>query len=324
MHKRLVSFVHYSDHDSMFHDDVVLIRAGSNLFIQYNRAKGYNEDTDMPDTVTITEAESIDAVSNRVAALYAGESYAFNNFDFQNNTLIIEVCSLVQFAAEYTLDYGIVSIYLDDGVQKSSCNSVYTPQPTATPDPPTIAPTAFPTAFTEPNLPTAAPVIVDTWTRTPNHSTRSPSIPMTSDHMHGEDSYGGPLKNPHTGGAIVDTDIAADESDMSGTGRDKTDKMGLVVLASFLAALAISAAAVAVCLGVKTCRRGMHVEKRSRRRKKRVIETRKVIHASETRQEEDDTSRSSNDTADGEVYGITEAKSGNHITERSMEVRNQP
>ena len=54
--KRLVSFVHYSDSsDQMLDNDTVLIRIGS-LYVQYNRAKSYNIDTDMPNTVTITHA----------------------------------------------------------------------------------------------------------------------------------------------------------------------------------------------------------------------------------------------------------------------------
>jgi hypothetical protein len=123
--KRLVSFVHYSDDIAMYDDDVVLIRVG-NLYIQYNRAKMYNVDADVPNTVTITYAKSNDDVSDRVAALAEGELFLYSNYE-NGRTLTIQVCSMVQYESTQ-LDFSIVRIYLDDEMRDQSiCNIEYIP-----------------------------------------------------------------------------------------------------------------------------------------------------------------------------------------------------
>jgi hypothetical protein len=128
--RRLVSFVHYSDDDQMYDDDVVLIRVG-NLYIQYNRAKRYNIDADMPDTVTITHAVTDEDVSDRLSVLSHGEKFAYETFDEQNHILVIQVCSMV-IADTSQIDYAIVRIYYDDGNPNvSTCNDGYVPQPSA-------------------------------------------------------------------------------------------------------------------------------------------------------------------------------------------------
>ena len=146
VYKRLVAFVDYGD-ESLHHDDLVLIRVG-NLYIQYNRAKGYNINSEKPNTVTITKAESDNDVSDSVAALLAGESYSYHNYDEDGNRLIIEVCSL--HLDPSGVDYGFVSIYHDDGEQTSSCGSAYTSKPTAAPTIRllTAEPTAMPISAT--------------------------------------------------------------------------------------------------------------------------------------------------------------------------------
>jgi hypothetical protein len=141
--KRLVSFVHYSDVDQdMFADDVVLIRIG-NLYVQYNRAKRYNIGAEMPNTVTITHAVSNDAVSDRLAALSSGEKFVYIPFTTseKQNTLIVQVCSAVQFDTN-PMDYAIIRIYYEDDSNKNSlnCNKEYKPQPAA-PDTFTFDPT---------------------------------------------------------------------------------------------------------------------------------------------------------------------------------------
>jgi hypothetical protein len=124
--KRLVSFVHYSS-DALSDDDVVLIRIG-NLYLQYNRAKLYNVDTDLPDTVTITYAASEEDASDRLAALSDGERWAYRNWD-DGHSLVVQVCSMEQFESASQFDFAIVRIYMDDGVHDwSTCNSEYIPQ----------------------------------------------------------------------------------------------------------------------------------------------------------------------------------------------------
>ena len=116
--KRLVSFVHYSDSvDQMLDDDIVLIRIG-NLYVQYNRAKSYNINTDMPNKVTITHAIADDDVSERLTALSVGETFEYlytastTNAN-QNRLLMIQVCSAVLYETSQ-MDYAIVRIYFND------------------------------------------------------------------------------------------------------------------------------------------------------------------------------------------------------------------
>jgi hypothetical protein len=100
-------------------DDAVLVRVG-NMYIQYNRAKGYNAESNAnQDEVTITEAEGSGQVSYALAGLSVGESYAYPDFDNSGHSLIIEVCDMV----ELSFDYALLSIHLDDGRQTSACDT---------------------------------------------------------------------------------------------------------------------------------------------------------------------------------------------------------
>lgn len=112
----LASFVDYRDPD-LQQSDVVLMRAG-NLYLHYNRAKGYNSDTPSAykDRVVVTESPGALEVSNFVAALSKGQSYFYPNFSGYNS-LVIEVCD--QMTGAY--DYAVVSMYIQDGIQKSIC-----------------------------------------------------------------------------------------------------------------------------------------------------------------------------------------------------------
>jgi hypothetical protein len=114
---RLVSFVDYGDSHLTSHD-VVLVKAG-NLYIQYNRAKGYNVDTPEPyiDRVVITEATGDLEISWWKAALVTGDEYVYQNFS-GNNSLVIKVCD--QLTGLY--DFALISLHMDDGMQSSACN----------------------------------------------------------------------------------------------------------------------------------------------------------------------------------------------------------
>jgi hypothetical protein len=116
--RRLVAFVDYLNQD-LKEDDAVLVRVGK-MYVQYNRAKGYNSDSNAyQDEVTITEAEGSGQVSYALAGLSVGESYAYPDFDNSGHDLIIEVCDMV----ELSFDYALLSIHLDDGIQTSVCDS---------------------------------------------------------------------------------------------------------------------------------------------------------------------------------------------------------
>jgi hypothetical protein len=139
---RLVSFVDYSLAPPSKNNDttplvlhsyepkpVVLIRVGSSLYIQYNRAKGYNRDTPVPNRVTITQAWSELENASRVAALAVGQWHRQVNYTTTSRTddsstssfpLVIQVCSMVR-APVGTMDYADISIHIDDGVHSSSC-----------------------------------------------------------------------------------------------------------------------------------------------------------------------------------------------------------
>lgn len=264
----------------MFHDDVVLIKVG-NLYIQYNKAKGYNMDADMPDLVTITEATSFDDVSDRLAALAEGERYAYASFDKFNNTLIIEVCSLLPFSAGNQMDYGIVSIYLDNGVQKSACNTTYTSQPTVAPS---SLPTGAPATLME-STPTSAPIIVDTWT------TEAPTADgNSSDALNGSDSSV----------PIVDNDdpVESAGSNKGGNGA----KTGAILAGYVMCVLAVVAAAVYV--GKKVCR---SKPESLRQRNNRFVraQSRKVWDLSDTSCNTDDGNVITETRSDGLDIAIT-------------------
>jgi hypothetical protein len=119
--KRIVSFVEYSN-PGMLHDDVVLLKCGT-LFIQYNRAKGYNIDSSEPDRVTISEGLLDGAPSKRVASLGNGEKYIHPNFDGSNEELVVQVC-LVSKNILGVIDYADVRVYVNDGTVELICPKV--------------------------------------------------------------------------------------------------------------------------------------------------------------------------------------------------------
>ena len=119
----------------MLDNDTVLIRTGS-LYIQFNRAKSYNIDTDMPNTVTITHAIFDDDVSDRLAALSAGETFEYpytaSTTGSASRNVIIQVCSVTQYET-LQMDFATIRIYFSDeqNVQDlSDCNKTFISTPT--------------------------------------------------------------------------------------------------------------------------------------------------------------------------------------------------
>lgn len=113
---RLVSFVDYG-HSDLLEGDFVLLRF-RNLFLHYNRAKGYNVDLPEPyrDRVVVTQADGPLNVSMNVATLGSGESLRLKSFSGSHD-LVISVCGRVADP----FDYVILSVYLDNGAQSSLC-----------------------------------------------------------------------------------------------------------------------------------------------------------------------------------------------------------
>lgn len=60
--------------------EVVLLRLGRTLFLQYNRAKGFHRQTGTPNSVTIVYAKHEEDSSTRVATLQVGDVYEHNEY----------------------------------------------------------------------------------------------------------------------------------------------------------------------------------------------------------------------------------------------------
>ena len=138
-----------------------VVRIGD-LYLHYNRAKGYNNETsnDQKDLVTITSATNEIEVSYFAAALAPGETYSHANYDGNGTAaLVIQVCDLSVGGPVSDIDYATISIHLEDGVHTSRCGNpaltkanLWTPAVTANSIPPTTSPiatqTLSPTAAT--------------------------------------------------------------------------------------------------------------------------------------------------------------------------------
>lgn len=88
------------------------------IYIQFNCAKDYNLDAEVPNTVTLTHAVSDRSPSDRLAALSKGQSYVYN---FGNSgTWTFQVCSIGNKDDEVTAS--VLSIHSSNS--ESAC-----PQP---------------------------------------------------------------------------------------------------------------------------------------------------------------------------------------------------
>lgn len=109
LEQRLVAFIHASD-DRLADSDVVLIKIGD-WFLQFNRAKLYNIDTEEKDAVTITHSPSLSALSIRKASLAVGQSYA-EVIDTSFNSLVVAVCEATVTEIDDVIDYAVVRFHL--------------------------------------------------------------------------------------------------------------------------------------------------------------------------------------------------------------------
>jgi Gametolysin peptidase M11 len=117
-HQRLVSFVEYRN-AALEPDDFVLLRAGS-LYLQYNRAKGYNVDTSEANHVTVTEGFEDGGISVRIASLIEGDKVVIPNFDSSRRSLVIQLCVVTQERMG-KLDFADLIIYIDNGNGPMPC-----------------------------------------------------------------------------------------------------------------------------------------------------------------------------------------------------------
>jgi surface protein len=102
----VAAFVDYDKAQSRS-DMNVIVSVGSSLYIQYNRAKAHNVDTEQPDTVTVTMDLGLGGRSLRLAALQVGETSQVNAG--KGVQLNFKVCS-VQVGDSNTPDTAVVSI----------------------------------------------------------------------------------------------------------------------------------------------------------------------------------------------------------------------
>lgn len=111
----------------------------------------------MADTVTVTQGNAHGGFSYRLAALGNGESFILSSVDLSSglgsDDLIVNVCSLTREATS-VLDYAVLSIHVDDGIQQSTC---VTPSPTTARPSflPSDGPTAAPSVSPQPSISSA-------------------------------------------------------------------------------------------------------------------------------------------------------------------------
>ena len=149
---QLVSFV---DYDRTPPGNFVVIRVG-NLYLQYNRAKDFNEGTrSHADQIVIVSAPGKHEQSILEGGVAKGiarvsSTFVYRNFQGTDQRLIIEVCEQGEYEG---LDHARMSIYLH-GTQASTCDwdlpnslsSAPSLSPTTSPEPstsPTLAPTFY-------------------------------------------------------------------------------------------------------------------------------------------------------------------------------------
>jgi hypothetical protein len=87
------------------------------------------------DMVLVTEAADEISISWAQANLLAGEAFSYPDFQGSGQNLTIHVCSMEY---DQDVDYAVLSIFIADGVQKSTCQNATLEQ--QMPSPSTKAP----------------------------------------------------------------------------------------------------------------------------------------------------------------------------------------
>jgi len=211
---RLVPFV---DYDKTFLEtDAVVVRIGT-LYVQYNRARGFNDGTRLlsnyavivsaPDEPLIAQSELLSGVIKngyKPRYLLTYDSYTFQNFNGTGHNLIFQVCdqyptclatstSCEYNGSQFEPDYIHLSIHLDDGIQTSMCSvplGAITDAPSSSPTTsmkPTasVAPSSLPTLSSVPSsspsqVPTTVPSSSPTQIPSSSPSDQPSEAPTTS------------------------------------------------------------------------------------------------------------------------------------------------
>lgn len=221
---RLVKLAGVVDYGKAAGDEPVLINIGNSKWVQYNRAKWFNENTgEYPDHVIVTQR--VDGGTDVVGTVLPGETFAFGDFQ-------VKSCRRVEGENENNADYMLISVGKgtdlscptsgsgsssegtanngNNGDENDSSNNSEveestekeTPFPTETPirvptKPPTRPPSESPTispATTPPTIPPTTMPTTDSPTKSPVSapaSTRAPTVaPVPSKVDDGGDSDG--------------------------------------------------------------------------------------------------------------------------------------
>jgi Gametolysin peptidase M11 len=161
----LVAFVdnEFIANNSSESPSYVIINIDDVYFLQYNRAKSFNIDTEQhQDKVTITQA--VETGSETIGAITFGEYFEISNYKNTQQSLRIEICSGGPITLyETTIDMMKVSITMGDK-EKSFCNTIL---PTTAPvkigpssNPVSIIPTPPPVTAAPISSPTTGPPVL--------------------------------------------------------------------------------------------------------------------------------------------------------------------
>lgn len=109
----IVKLAAFVDYDKTASDEPVLLNIGNLFFLQYNRAKSFNIDTEQAaDEVTITRERDNEG-SKRITDLKEGQTFRKRNFAGTGKDLVIQVCERVDATDLHGVDYMSVSVGLD-------------------------------------------------------------------------------------------------------------------------------------------------------------------------------------------------------------------
>jgi hypothetical protein len=116
---RLVKVAAFVDFPKAKEDEAVVVKVGDKLFLQYNRAKSFNIETEeKADMLTVTTTSK--GMSLNLAGLNTGEAFRtrYRTSKKKQSTLIIQVCQRIDGNSTGVADILVVSI----GLGRSLCN----------------------------------------------------------------------------------------------------------------------------------------------------------------------------------------------------------
>ena len=192
-HGSLVAFVDYDLADPNNNRDVVLLRLGDFLYLQYNRAKKFNAGTSQHKDKVVAVAGK-GGLTSSASVLRAGIG-ARESYSWKGTT--IQVCSL-NFNSSSTMDYAEVAVYPTGTV--SMCTFAPTESPSAGPSTssaPSPRPSSGPTIslFSDSPAPTPSPTdsltillpsVSPTASPTSSPASEAPTTPTTDSPTNGE------------------------------------------------------------------------------------------------------------------------------------------